>query len=383
MRTIIISIFIAICLILIGCGSGGERGLHEHSHDHSHMEGEHDHSDEIHFSKEQAEVVGLILETVEPGLFRQVIKTSGEIKSSQGDEATIVSTASGIVAFANAPVTQGMSVRSGEMVASVSAQKLPEGDPVVKARIAYETAKSEFERAESLVADQIISEKEFEQARYRYETAKTVYEAQSYNYNKGSIGVNSPINGFIKNVFVNQGDFVSVGQPIATVSQNRKLQLQAEVAERYFSSIKNVSGANFKMAYDEKLYELEKLNGKLVSFGRSTDDGSFFIPVIFEFDNIGEIIPGSFTEVYLLSLPLENVISVPVSAITEEQGLYFVYTQLHDEHYKKQEVSIGNSDGLRVEILSGLNEGDRVVTKGAVQVKMAAVSSVIPEGHSH
>jgi cobalt-zinc-cadmium efflux system membrane fusion protein len=56
-----------------------------------------------------------------------------------------------------------------------------EGDPSVKARIEYETAQKEFQRAESLVKDQIISAKDFEQARLRYETAKTVYQAQAGN----------------------------------------------------------------------------------------------------------------------------------------------------------------------------------------------------------
>jgi len=85
----------------------------------------------------------------------------------------------------------------------------------------------------------------------------------------------------------------------------------------------------------------------------------------------------------LLSNPLENVISVPVSALTEEQGLNFVYLQLDEEGYKKQEVTLGQSNGDKVQVLSGLKAGDKVVTKGVYQVKLAAVSSIMPEGHSH
>jgi multidrug efflux pump subunit AcrA (membrane-fusion protein) len=128
---------------------------------------------------------------------------------------------------------------------------------------------------------------------------------------------------------------------------------------------------------------LSDLNGRLISYGRAVDDNSFYIPVIFDFDNRGDIIPGSYVEVFLLSLPLMDVIAVPVSALTEEQGLHFVYVQLEKEIFKKQEVRIGLSDGERVRILSGLKEGDRVVTKGTYQVKLAATASVIPEGHSH
>jgi len=176
---------------------------------------------------------------------------------------------------------------------------------------------------------------------------------------------------------------VSVGQPIATISQNRKLQLRAEVSEMHFSDIFSINDANFKMAYDNRLYKLSELNGKLLSHGKASEGESFYIPITFEFDYTGNIIPGSFAEIFLLSTPQLNVMSTPVSAITEEQGLYFVYIKTDDEHYIKQEVTLGVSDGDRVVILSGLEQGDKVVTDGVYQVKLAATPSAIPEGHVH
>ena len=231
--------------------------------------------------------------------------------------------------------------------------------------------------------DQIISVKEYEQIRLAYETAKMEYEAQASNYSKNGVRVTSSINGFVKNLYVSQGDFVSVGQPIATISQNKKLQLRAEVSETYFGSISSISGANFKLAYDNKLYKLSELNGRLISHGKASDEESFFIPITFEFDNIGNIIPGSFAEIFLLSTAQLNKISVPVSAITEEQGLYFVYTKMDDEHYSKQEVTLGESNGERVAVISGLSDGDKIVTNGVYQVKLVATPSVMPEGHTH
>ncbi|KAA6327429.1 Multidrug resistance protein MdtA, partial [termite gut metagenome] len=70
-------------------------------------------------------------------------------------------------------------------------------------------------------------------------------------------------------------------------------------------------------------------------------------------------------------------------ALTEAQGLYFVYLQTGEEAYKKQEVTPGEENGERVRILSGIKPGDRIVTKGVYQVKLAANSSVMPEGHTH
>lgn len=362
---------------------------HDHSADEKeagHVEGdekESEHADEIAFSKKQAELVGLTTETVSPTTFYNAIKTSGQIQTPQGNEVVIAATSNGIVTFTNSSITEGTAVSAGQSIVTISAKKLLEGDPAAKSKIAYETALKEYQRAEGLVKDQIISTKEFEQVKLRYETAKTTYDAQASNITASGVSVSSPISGYIKNRLVAQGEYVSVGQQIATVSQNKRLQLRAEVSENNFKILKSISSANFKLAYDNTIYKLSDLNGKLLSYGKSSGDQSFYIPVTFEFDNIGEIIPGAFTEVYLLSSPQENVISVPVPSITEEQGLNFVYLQLDEEGYKKQEVMLGQNNGERVQILSGLKNGDKVVTKGVYQVKLAATSSVMPEGHAH
>ena len=79
---------------------------------------------------------------------------------------------------------------------------------------------------------------------------------------------------------------------------------------------------------------------------------------------------------------MPDVLALPVTALTEEQGLYFVYLQLDEEGYKKQEVTLGAGNGKEVQILTGLKAGDRVVTKGAYQVKLASASNAIP-AHSH
>lgn len=376
MKPYIIHFFITAAMLFTGCHPGKK------NQESAAREGE-SHSNEIHFTEQQAEAVGLKIEEVTPGTFSQVIKTSGQILSSQGDETTIVATSNGIISFANPSISDGAAVRAGEAVVTVSAKNLLEGDPAAKTQIAYETALKEYQRAEGLVKEHIISVKEFEQVRLRYETARTTYEAQASNVTANGVKVTSPINGYIKNRLINQGEYVSVGQPLVVVSKNRRLQLRAEVSENYFKALKSIGSANFQTSYDNMVYKLSDLNGRLLSFGKASDGQSFYVPITFEFDNIGDIVPGSFVSVYLLSNAQNNVISVPTSAVTEEQGLHFVYLQLDEDGYKKQEVNLGQSDGDRVQILSGLQPGDKVVTKGVYQVKLAAVSSVIPEGHSH
>ena len=79
----------------------------------------------------------------------------------------------------------------------------------------------------------------------------------------------------------------------------------------------------------------------------------------------------------------QGVVSVPRTALTEEQGLYYVYIKEGKDVYRKQEVTPGASDGSRTAILHGLHGGEQVVVAGVYQVKLAALSGVVPEGHSH
>ena len=348
-----------------------------HSHDHGHDHGSN--PDEIILAPEKAKAAGVASMEIQPKSFRQVIKASGEVQAAQGNESTIVANVAGVVSFQRS-VTEGMQVGKGATIMTISASKLQDGDPAERARIAYEAAKADFDRASRLVESQIVSQKEFNAIKEKYENAKVAYEAIAKNQTKSGVAVSAPMGGYIKNLLVKEGDYVSVGQPLATVTQNNRLFLRADVSERYYKYLNGITSANFKTPYDNQVYELEALNGKLLSYGKSA--GSFYVPVTFSFDNKGDIIPGSFVEIYLLSKDMENTIVLPVEALTEEQGLYFIYIQKCAESYKKQEVKLGASNGKEVQILSGVTPGDKVVVKGAYHVKLASASNALP-AHSH
>ena len=68
-------------------------------------------------------------------------------------------------------------MRKGQNLLSIASNGLSEGDVAVRAKAAYEAAKQEYERMEALVADRIVSAKEFEQAKLNYANAKAAYEA--------------------------------------------------------------------------------------------------------------------------------------------------------------------------------------------------------------
>ncbi|MBR2456723.1 MAG: efflux RND transporter periplasmic adaptor subunit [Bacteroidaceae bacterium] len=364
---------------------GHDHASEDHNiHNHNHAAEGHEHGnnpDEIILAPEKAKAAGVVSEVIQPKPFRQVIKASGEVQAAQGNESVIVANVSGVVSFQRS-VTEGMQVGKGATLMSISASQLQDGDPAERARIAYEVAKAEYDRASRLVESQIVSQKEFNSIREKYENARIAYEALVKNQTKSGVAVIAPIGGYIKNLLVKEGDYVAVGQPLATVTQNNRLFLRADVSERYYKYLNNITSANFRTPYDNHVYELDALNGRLLSYGKAAGSGSYYVPVTFSFDNKGDMIPGSFVEIYLLSKTMEDVIVLPEEALTEEQGLYFIYIQKCEESYKKQEVKLGASNGVEVQILEGLHAGDRVVVKGAYHVKLASASNALP-AHSH
>ena len=150
----------------------------------------------------------------------------------------------------------------------------------------------------------------------KYRNAQTTFNNIANNYTSGGQKVKSPIKGFIKNVLVNEGQYVEIGQTIASVSQNQRLILKAEVSQKYFSKLNSISSANFKTAYDDKIYSTDNLNGKLISYGKNINNNAYHIPVNFEIDNRGEIISGSFIEVFLKTNVIKNALIIPYSALS-------------------------------------------------------------------
>ena len=182
-------------LALASCG-GGETHSHEEEDIHA-GEAAHGASDEIVLAPEKAEAAGVKTETIQAGTFRGVIQVSGQILASQGDEATVVASTSGVVSFVR-PLVEGMAVAEDKAVLTVSGSRIQDGDAINRTRVAYETAKAEYERASKLVDQQIVSQKDFNALKEAYENARIAYEALSPSADGQGVSVVSPIAGYIR-----------------------------------------------------------------------------------------------------------------------------------------------------------------------------------------
>lgn len=385
-------------LLLLGCGKSHDHD-HDHDHDghnHAHAEGhdhDHDHGHEsaaqahsagdIILDQQKAKAAGVVVSEAKRGTFHDVILTSGSLVAASCDETTIVANVSGIVDHAQ-HISEGMPISQGTTIYTISAKHLQDGDPSARARVAYLAAKAEYDRALPLLEDKIISERDFSALRTAYESARLAYEATAANVSAKGVQVKSPVTGYMKQCLVKAGDYVEVGTPLMIVTKNQHLYLRAEVPARYYSELSKIRSAKFRTQYSSEVFDLSALGGTLMSAGKSTAGTSSYVPVTFQLDNKGGIVPGSYAEVFLITGEREGVLSLPTSALTEEQGVYYVYLQKNAHTYHKQEVRLGATDGEYTEILSGISEGSRVVTQGAINVKLAAASAAIPaHNHSH
>lgn len=113
--------------------------------------------------------------------------------------------------------------------------------------------------------------------------------------------------------------------------------------------------------------------------------GTRTVPLIYEVKNPDNLLRvGQSVNLFVETARTEEALAIPSAAIVEEDGRPIAFVQVAGETFQKRDLTLGIRDGNWVQVLSGINEGERVVTKGAYAVRLASVSSAIPaHGHVH
>lgn len=372
--------------LFVACSHNHSDHEHEHEHEYEHAEheesGEHHHHEDgvVEFDEHEAEAAGVVVDTVSLAPFGNVIATSGRLEAVSTDVNTISATVAGIVKM-HLPLTPGYSVKGGATLFSISSANIQDGDYAARVKAEYEKAKADYQRVSTLYKEHLATQSDYEAAKAAYETILPSWQMMQ-KAGKGGVALAAPSSGIVLQTLVNDGSYVNVGDPLAIVSKGNRLQLVANLPESDYRSLSTITEATFRIGNDPTYYSTSDLGGRVVARGNASSSGAR-IPITFEFNNTANLPTGVFAEVYLRSpLEGERVISVPESAVLEEQGLYFVYVHLHGDHYRKTPVMLSSRDGGNIIVSSGLKEGDAVVVKGAMAIKLATSASVIP-GHTH
>lgn len=416
MKYIIFLLSVIYITAISSCKSGALTDDHQHDEtenlaaDHVHTEGEEpgtdvhtEGEDHVHTEAEaeedhlgEAEAIGEeddhmhegenhTIMKVEKGNFRFTHKTSGQILVDKKDEILITATGPGIIRFFDHLLFPGVALSAGQQLFGIYGEKLTEGNPNANfnnALLEYEAAEANYNRASQLIEDKLITAEHFLDVKLEFEKARLKYKLFSQSLNADGSVVNAPFKCYIQEIFVKEGQKVETGQILASVIIEHNIILKADVAPTDLGILKQIKGARFSTGYNPKVYSTSEMNGTLISFGKSTNDNSYYIPVYFRIDYDSELIPGTFAEVWLLGNLIEDVIVIPNTAIMEEYGKFYLFVENPDGSFEKRYIRVGETDGEMTHIIEGLHESEMVVVEGAYQIKMSQMTS-IPSAHTH
>jgi RND family efflux transporter MFP subunit len=337
----------------------------------------------ITFLKEQAWKTDFATQEIVESSFYSVIATSAKVKSQPQAEIVLNAQSSGKVIL-NSII--GESVNRGQLLAIVTGSGI-ENNISVKLdeyQIAFEKSKSDYNRTKPLVDKQAISQKDFLEIESRYKQDSIRYYQVANNISGNGLKISAPFSGMVTGVHVRNGDFVDSGEEIITVTQKDRMLIEAYVNQKDYQQVEDIFDAHFRVPSGDLVIRLSDINGQVKSKNAFVSENSTRIPVSFAISGSEVIMPGMLLEAFLLTGKHESTLVVPLSGVIEEQGQYYVFVQTRGESFEKRQIGIGENDGLSAEVVSGLKAGDRIVTTGAYQVKLAAMAGDLPlHGHTH
>ena len=339
------------------------------------------------FTKEQGWKTGFATAMPDTNIFRPVIKSTGIIELSPENQVTIVSKAAGIVRFTGAAPIEGEVIVSGKQLCTISSAGSAESNISVQyaeAKNNMDKAEAELSRIKPLAEEKLVTANVLQEAVTAAKNARVRFEEINRQFNSAGQSVTSPLTGNILSVYVKNGDYVETGQPIASVGVKKSVHIHAGIPVRYAGKLKNLESANIKIPSTGKSFSLNEVNGSIVATGIQVNSDNL-IPVVVKINNPENFVPGGFAEVYFLEKPDKNLISVPNQALLESEGQYYLFVQLTPELFEQRMVKTGSTDGINTEITEGILTTERVVTRGAVAVKLAKASGALDPhaGHVH
>ncbi len=288
-------------------------------------------------------------------------------------------------------------VTEGQLIAELDKTNLKAS--VTQAQASYDNAVSQrnymqtiYERQKLLYDNQVISKSDYDDAMYNYETAKgtvtqRLSDLQSARTNLSYANIYSPINGVVLSRDIEEGQTVAASYStptLFTIAQDLKeMQVEADVDEADIGNVKEGQRVTFTVdAYMGEIFEGEVTQVRL---DPTITSNVVTYTVVVKADNPElKLKPGLTATISIYTLELNHVLTAEAKAInftpeTEALATYNMHHNLPEStnNTTKDEktlwvlgtnksitpkaVTLGASDGVNVQILSGVNEGDKLV----------------------
>ncbi|MBM3845050.1 MAG: efflux RND transporter periplasmic adaptor subunit [Verrucomicrobia bacterium] len=365
------------------------------------------HTEGVSFTKEQQWRIGVRTEQVAKRGMVQRIKTAGRVRAKPGFATTIIAPVSGqiLAAPGRSFPEPGQAVEAGQLLGllkpgfSEGAARVAEADAEFAiARAAFEAAETSGRRVRALVESGAKSPRELQESELALESAKARYAAaenllKTFRQTGGKTSgnaplimeIHAPIAGVLNQMTAGPGDVVSAQQQMFSILNPSTVWIEAAVPESIATGLKNPQDAFIESASSAGsiIPVTGQGRGRLVYMGLEVDAATRTVPILYETANPESALRvGQHLTMFIGSASEENTLAVPDVAILEEEGHWIVFVQTTGELFAKRIIKPGIRDMGFVQVLEGLQAGDRVVVRGAYAIRLSSISGAIP-AHGH
>lgn len=349
-----------------------------------HLHGDDEHAEEITFLKEQQWKIPFATSEAEPREIKTAVWAIGEVLPAPTAYVDIVAPIDGLLHAGDGAelALPGSRVRRGDVVATIVPPL--EGEGWASSRLAFVQAQRNLERAQRLLEREAISQRDYEEARNEYLTRKAGHERLAGTDEGGLLKLTAPIDGKVIDWRLRPGQHLQAGDRLMAVADPSLVWLKVNVYEQDFRDLGTPVGAFVRTGGAEQGWTIPSGDMRVLTSGGALDPVTRTIPVLLEVANPdGRLTIHESTPVELYASDGFWAIAVPREAIYEDDGLDVVFVQTGGESFAKRIVKVGPHYSDWVSILSGIENGDRVVSRGGYHVKLASTSVEIGHGHAH
>jgi len=282
--------------------------------------------------------------------------------------------------------------------ARLEAERRDADGQIEAARVRLEQARREADRARTLHEQQVLPKQEAERTEAQSKTAQADYhaamsrrkaldEAPAFAQLKSADDganethmIRAPISGVVTKVNKNLGEQVAAGEAILEITNLDTVWVEAPIFERDLGLVTGSGKASFTTA----AWPGQEFRGTLVDIGDVIDEQKRTARVIFSVPNSGRALRiGMQADVRIEAGESVAAMMIPREAVVEDEGKKIVYVLLSGEEFQRREVKLGNEYGEKVAVLEGLKAGERVVTQGALQLKLHELNPGEGPAHTH
>ena len=256
---------------------------------------------------------------------------------------------------------------AARVTALVEAEALP-GKRLEEVHSELEVRRASLEGARQALAA-------YRKAISRYDSA-----GQALSLIQERVPIYAPISGQLVQSNAIPGQYVDGRETLFRIVDLRTVWVQGQVFEQDLPRVESLLGGTLELP---GLDEITLDSTSLVMIGSIIDSTARTFPVVFQVENPERRLKlGVLGRLDLMTSEVVGALAVPGSAVLLEQNRSAVYVQVGGETFERRIVKTGLEDRDWVQILEGLEAGERIVTVGAYDVALAGRSTEVPE-HGH